>query len=165
MLAGKLQAGRLATCWAESTCWTAFSTAARKAGDVVETTDVRVDGAVEAMLDADDAVTDGGGIPSDSSTRDNASNAADWLLRVFPVFISDARIRKDLQIERNRSAKISKQHCKRKGNATQKPCKSPKGPPAGHVLCREKTADCISLSLTLPKLYLATFRLITNTCR
>ena len=112
MLAAKLQAGTLATCWTESTCWTA---------------DVQMDGAVDARLEVDGADTDRERIPSDSSTRNKASYAAEWLLRVFLVFISDARIRKDSQIERNRSAKISKQHCKREGNATQKPCKSPKG--------------------------------------
>ena len=128
-LAGKLQAGRLAT------CWTALVTVAGRAGDVGKTTDVLMDGAVEATLDTDGADTDRGGIPSDSGTRDNTSKAAHWLLRVFLVFISDVRIRKDSQIERNRSAKISKHHCKRKGNATQKPCISPKGPPLQVTYC------------------------------
>ena len=133
-IGGKLQTQRLATCWAKSNCWTASVTVVRKAGEVGETTDVQMDGAVEATLDADGADTDSGEIPSDSGTRDKASNAAGWLLRVFLVFISDVRIRKDSQIKPNRSGKISKQHCKRKGNATQKPCKSPKGHPASHVL-------------------------------
>ena len=48
-LAGTLQARRLATCWAESTCWTALAMAARKAGDVGETTDLE-DRAVEAKI-------------------------------------------------------------------------------------------------------------------
>ena len=109
-------------------------TVVRKAGDVGKTIDVQMDGAVEATLDADGADTGSGGIPSDSGTRDKASNAAGWLYQVFLVFISDARICKDSQIKRNRSAKISKQHSKRKGNATQKPCKSPKGHPKGHIL-------------------------------
>ena len=86
MLAGTLQAVRLATFWAESTCWTALATAARKAGDVGETTDVE-DRAVEAMLDSDGAHTDFGGISSDSCTRDKVSYAADGLLQVFLVFI------------------------------------------------------------------------------
>ena len=83
---GTLQAGRLAACWAESTCWTASATAARKAGDVCETTDVE-DEAVEATLGSDGADTDSRGISSDSCTKDKASYAADWLLRVFLVFI------------------------------------------------------------------------------
>ena len=82
-LVGTLQAGRLAACWAESTCWTALATAARKAG---ETTDVE-DRAVEAALGSDGTDTDSGGISSDSCTKDKASYAADWLLRVFLVFI------------------------------------------------------------------------------
>ena len=86
MLAGTLQPGRLATCWAESTCWTALAMVARKAGDVGETTHVE-DRAVEAMLDSDGADTDSRGISSDSCTRDKALHAADWLLRVFLVFI------------------------------------------------------------------------------
>ena len=69
-----------------------------------------------------------------------------------------ARIRKDSQIERNRSAKISKQHCKGKGSATQKPCKSPKGLPHRSHTVQGKTTDCISSSLTLPKLYIATYK-------
>ena len=60
--------------------------AARKAGDVGETTDVE-DWAVEATLGSDGADTDSGGISSDSGTKDKASYAADWLLRVFLVFI------------------------------------------------------------------------------
>ena len=82
----------------------------------------------------------------DIGARDNASNVADWLLQVFLVFISEARICKDSQIDCNRSAKISKQHCKRKGNATQKPCKSSKGPPHRSRTVQGKTADCISSS-------------------
>ena len=68
----------------DSTCWTAVATAARKAGDMGETTD-EGDEAVEATLDADGADTDTRGISSDSCTRDEASYAADWLLRVFLV--------------------------------------------------------------------------------
>ena len=63
-----------------------MATAARKAGDMGETTDEE-DEAVEATLDADGADTDAGGISSDSCTRDKASYAADWLLRVFLVFM------------------------------------------------------------------------------
>ena len=84
-LVGRLQAGTLAACWAESTCWTASVTAARKAGDVGETTDVE-DEAVEATLGSDGGDTDSGGISSVSCTKDKASYAADWLLRVFLVF-------------------------------------------------------------------------------
>ena len=73
-----------------------------------------------------------------------------------------ARICEDSQIERNSSAKISKQHCKREGNATHKPWKSPKGATLQVTYCEGKTADCISLSLTLPKLYLATFNGFTT---
>ena len=41
-------------------------------------------------------------------------------------------------------------------NTTQKPCKSLEGAP--QVTYGEgETADCIDLSLTLPKFYLATF--------
>ena len=47
-LAGKLEEGRLTTCWAESTCWTVLATAARKAGDVGNKTAVELDGAVDA---------------------------------------------------------------------------------------------------------------------
>ena len=86
MLVGTLQAGRLVACWAESTCWTALATMARKAGDVVETTDVE-DKAVEATLGSDGGDTDSGGISLDSCTKDKASYAADRLLRVFLVFI------------------------------------------------------------------------------
>ena len=57
-LAGTLQAGTLATCWAENTSWTVLATAARKAGDMDKTTDVHMDRAVEATLDADHADTD-----------------------------------------------------------------------------------------------------------
>ena len=106
MLAAKLQAGRLATCWTESTCWTA---------------DVQMDGAVDATLEVDGADTDRERIPSDSSTRNKASYAAEWLLRVFLVFISYARIHKDSQIEHSRSAKISKQHCMRKATRDKSP--------------------------------------------
>ena len=42
----ELEFGLLATGWAESTCWTVIATAARKAGDVGDTTDEGlVDGA------------------------------------------------------------------------------------------------------------------------
>ena len=78
-LAGTLQARRLATCWAESTCWTALAMAARKAGDMGETTDLE-DRAVEAKLDSDGADNNSRGISSDSCTRDKASYTADWLL-------------------------------------------------------------------------------------
>ena len=87
---------------------------------------------------------------------------ADWLLRVFLVFISQARIRKDSQIKHNRSTKISKQHCKREGNVTKKPCKSPKGATLRSRTVKGKTADCISSSLTSPKLHLATFQSFEN---
>ena len=70
----ELELGRLATGWAESTCWTAFATAARKVGDVGDKTDEGiVDGALEATLESNGVETGGGGISSDSGTRDNAS--------------------------------------------------------------------------------------------
>ena len=69
MLAGKLEEGRLKTCWAESTCWMALATAARKAGDVGDKTAVELDGAVDAMRDSAGVETDSGEIPSDSSVR------------------------------------------------------------------------------------------------
>lgn len=84
-LVGTLQAGRLAACWAESTCWTALATTARKAGDMGKTTDVE-DKPVEATLGSVGGDSDSGGIASDSCTKDKASYAADWLLRVFLVF-------------------------------------------------------------------------------
>jgi len=73
-LVEELELGRLGTGWAESTCRTAFATAARKAGDVGDKTDDgKVDGAVEAMLESTGVETGGEGISSDSGTRDNAS--------------------------------------------------------------------------------------------
>ena len=63
-LAGELEIGRFATCWAESTCWMAF--VARNVGDVGDKTDEEMDGAVDTMLESGGAETDGGGIPSDS---------------------------------------------------------------------------------------------------
>ena len=86
MLVGTVQAGVLAICWAESTCWMVLATAARKAADVGKTTHVE-DGAVEATLDADGADTNSAGISSDSCAREKALYAADWLLQVFLVFI------------------------------------------------------------------------------
>ena len=35
-LVDELEPGKLAVCWADSTCWTALATAARKEGDVGE---------------------------------------------------------------------------------------------------------------------------------
>ena len=73
-LVEELELGRPATGWAESTCWTAFATAARKAGDVGDKTDEGVvDAAVEATLESNGVETGGGGISLDSSTRDKAS--------------------------------------------------------------------------------------------
>jgi len=70
----ELELGWLATGWAESTCWTAFAMAARKAGDVGDKTDeVMVDGAVEATLESNGVEIGDGGISSDSGTRDKAS--------------------------------------------------------------------------------------------
>ena len=145
-LVGRLQAGRLAACWAESTCWTV--SAARKAGDMGETTDVE-DEAVEATLGSDGGDTDSGGISSDSCTKDKASYAADWLLRVFLVFIvvlvsKSAKIRKEEQLIRNDQQAATHQ----KSNVTQRPCKSPKGPPRRSRAVRGETAGIISLSPT-----------------
>ena len=70
----ELEFGQLATGWAESTCWTAAATAARKAGDVGDTTDEGlVDGADEATLEFGGVETVGEGISSDSGTSDKAS--------------------------------------------------------------------------------------------
>ena len=88
MPAGKLEGGKLSTCWAEITCWTVLVMVARKVGDVGDKTDVEMDGAVDATLGSDGAETDHGGIPSDSGTRDKVLYTADWLLRVFLVCIA-----------------------------------------------------------------------------
>ena len=61
----------------------------------------------------------------------------------------------------NWSAKINKQQRMRKQHDT-KALQIPKGPPRRSRTVRGETADCISSSLTWPKLYLATFKLITN---
>lgn len=44
----ELEIGRLATCWAESTCWMAFATVAKKAGDVSVKTAEELARAVDA---------------------------------------------------------------------------------------------------------------------
>ena len=50
-LVNELETGRLAVCWADSTCWTVLATAARKAGDVGEKTGSESDEAAWAMLE------------------------------------------------------------------------------------------------------------------
>lgn len=47
-LTSELEIGRLATCWAESTCWMAFATVAKKAGDVSVKTAEELARAVDA---------------------------------------------------------------------------------------------------------------------
>ena len=135
---------------------------ARKVGDVGDKTDVEMDGAVDATLDSDGAETDHGGIPLDSGTRDKVLYTADWLLRVFLVCIAflvwesakTARIRQDSLTESNWSAMINKQHCMKKAQVT-KALQISKGLPLWSRIVKDKTADCISSSLTLPKLCLA----------
>lgn len=120
--------------------WTALATATRKAGDMGETTDAEMDGAVEAMLDFDGADTDCRGIPSDSSTIDKALYAADWLLRVFLVWESAncMRIQQRFTDREQLILKDQQAALHEKGNETQKPYKSQKGHPTSHVLWRAK---------------------------
>ena len=47
----KLEPGKLAFCWADSACWTALATAARKEGDVAEKTESKSDEAAWATLE------------------------------------------------------------------------------------------------------------------
>ena len=109
-----------------------------------KTTDIHMDGAVEATLDIDR-----GGIPLD------ASKAAHWLLRVFLVFISEARIRKDSQIDSNRSQRSANSAARKKVMQNKSPAnKSPKRPPRRSRTVKGKTVDCIKSSLNL---ILATF--------
>ena len=70
MVVGELEIGRLATCWAKSTCWMAFAMAARKVGDIGDKTDEEMDVVVDATLESSGAETDRRGIPLDSSTRE-----------------------------------------------------------------------------------------------
>ena len=65
-LAGELEVGRLATCWAENTCSTAFMNGTRKAGDMGDKTDKGMDRVVDAMLESSGAETDRRGIHKDS---------------------------------------------------------------------------------------------------
>ena len=59
MLINELETGRLAVCWAESTCCMAFATAARKEGDVGEKTGGDSNEAAGARLEFGDDETAG----------------------------------------------------------------------------------------------------------
>ena len=50
-LVDELETGKLADCWAESTCWTALATVARKEGDVGEKTESESEEAAWATLE------------------------------------------------------------------------------------------------------------------
>ena len=58
-LVDELETGRLAVCWAESTCCTAFATSARKEGDVGEKTGGDSNEAAGARLEFGDDETAG----------------------------------------------------------------------------------------------------------
>ena len=115
----------------------ALATVARKAGDEGKTADVHV----EATLDADGADTDCGGIsltPAQETRHcmlPTGYYGCFWSSSYFwcrdpqrPCENSQRFANREQLIRKDQQATMHE-----KGNTTQKPCKSPKGHPAGHL--------------------------------